>query len=270
VSINSDQSLQYTPGPEFHGRDTFTYQLTNSGDLSATVEIRDLAKLMAGNYAGLTVSDPVLPSNSGFMRVKIASKGSLSGQLQYAGVSYVLRGALNLEGHYSQTIPRPHSTPLVLTFSKDDTLLSGSISESGEGGSTVAITAKKSSFTKTNPFPFPGKYSVKLPLQTASDDAALPHTSAVAILKVNTLGVSRLTGKLGDRTPVSVSGLITDENQLPFYTGLYRNKSSDKGSLFGNIQFQSVEALRSSLDSSIGTGHRLRNYFRPGLRRPSA
>ncbi|MDB6171924.1 MAG: hypothetical protein JWL59_1235 [Chthoniobacteraceae bacterium] len=250
VSINSDQSLQYLPGRKFTGSDSFIYTISDGHGASADamVEIHNVPVKSGGRYVGLVLSEPLLHGQSGYINATLTTKGTLTGQLQFAGANYVLKGVVSSEGKYAQIIQRPHLNPLFLSLStgSDAALLSGFISESEAAGNRASIVAKKSSFTKAAPCRLPGIYTALLQPDESAEKSEEPRTSGYATIQINALGIARTVGRLGDGTPISVGSLVCDEMELAFYTGLYGKKPNERGSLFGNVRFELISDIQQA------------------------
>ncbi|MDB6154784.1 MAG: hypothetical protein JWL90_3237 [Chthoniobacteraceae bacterium] len=247
VSINPDQSLQYSPGANFHGLDTFTYTISNQvgGFSTAMVEVRDTsyipeptAKLKAGNYVGLALAGPVFHEKSVYIRVTLTKSAAFSGHLQYAGESYPIKGSIRNGNSYTAAIGPLKKPTLYVNFAQKEnngSALSITISNLG-----LTFDALASSFTKEAPCTLPGRFTATLPLEAAFSDPAIPQAAGYGLITLNRLGVARLTGKLGDGRPVSLASIVSAQYELPLYTGLYAGKTSSKGSLFGNIKFHTA------------------------------
>ncbi|MDB6154782.1 MAG: hypothetical protein JWL90_3235, partial [Chthoniobacteraceae bacterium] len=252
VSINSDQSLQYLPGRKFTGSDSFIYTISDGHGASADamVEIHNVPVKTGGRYVGLVLSDPLLHGQSGYINATLTSKGTLTGQLQFAGANYVLKGVVSSEGRFVQTLHRPNLIPLYVSLSTSSGAapLTGFISESliDEAVNAANIVAKKSSFTKAAPCRLPGIYTALLQPDEGVDKSKEPHISGYASIQINALGIARTVGRLGDGTAISVGGLVCDEMELAFYTGLYGKKPNEKGSLFGNVRFELISDIQQA------------------------
>lgn len=252
VSINPDQTLNYSPGPHFKGSDRFTYSIApGPTDLStATVEVRYFKKLAPGNYVGLLLSEPALHEKCGYIRVTLTNTGGFTGRLQYGRASYPLKGKLSdfaPATSYALRVIPPAKPPFLVDFavmSIEGYPLRVTITDNDGANVMASVDARRLAFTKSTPCTFAGKYTAALSLDTELTDLTLPTAPGSVAIKISLQGVSRIVGKLGDGRAVSVAGLVDDKNKLPFYSGLYGNKRSVTGSILGNIGFEMVDGIR--------------------------
>ncbi|MDB6170797.1 MAG: hypothetical protein JWL59_108 [Chthoniobacteraceae bacterium] len=247
VSIKSDLTIQYSPGSNFTGSDTFTYTIPDGlgGFSTATVKILGDSIVTPGTYVGLALSNSPLHETGSYLRATVTKTGVMSGRLQYAGYSFAVKGSLAFGNTVTMSIQPPGQPLLSVNFSAGE--MGGApikvvaYHQTGATAPVVEFEAHHSPYSRTSPWDLPARYTATLSLETNSSDPALPKAAGYAAIIINRLGAARVVGKLGDGTPISVEGLVDDTRQLPFYTGLYGRNSGSKGSIFGKINFQTLE-----------------------------
>ena len=93
---------------------------------------------------------------------------------------------------------------------------------------TESVTAGRDNFSKKGTAaPQAGSYTMAL-TGTAS---GLPQGIGYASVLVDTGGHARASGKLGDNTPFSASGVLSDAGSWPFYAPLYHSGGYVRGTL---------------------------------------
>ncbi|MDB6171438.1 MAG: hypothetical protein JWL59_749, partial [Chthoniobacteraceae bacterium] len=94
VSINSDLTLQYSPGRNFSSSDTFTYTIPDGlgGFSTATVKVLGDSTVTPSaypsSYVGVALSNPALHETGAYLRATVTKTGAFTGRLQYAGYSF--------------------------------------------------------------------------------------------------------------------------------------------------------------------------------------
>jgi Divergent InlB B-repeat domain len=184
------------------------------------------------SYHGLFyVPNDASVESSGSFSASVTSAGAYSVRFGLGAANYVLAGEFSpVTGAASKSIPRrgmsPINVQLQLDFSNGP--ITGSISD---GAWTADLVANPSIYSRTNPAPQAGKYTLLFP---GSDNvSAQPGGNGYSSVTVNTLGNISLSGALGDGTPFISSSVVASEGRWPFYVSLY----GGKGSILGWLSF---------------------------------
>ena len=112
--------------------------------------------------------------------------------------------------------------------------LTGTISD---GTWTADLLANNAVYTKANPAPQAGKYTLLIP---GSENAATqPGGNGFGAVTVSDLGAITFSGTLGDGTRVTASSVVSHDGQWPFYVSLY----GGKGSILGWLSFTNDGAI---------------------------
>ena len=145
--------------------------------------------------------------------------------------------------------------------SAGDSLLTGTITADG---AVLDIAATRGAFTKSNPTPVAGKYTLAFPPDPTQPDPALyPQGHGYAVVKVDATGKVRAAGQLGDGQGFSIGGAFTNDDRWAVYTHPYGRKMN-KGLLSGVIAFD--DADDPAIDELRGT---LR-WIKPAMNGPYA
>jgi List-Bact-rpt repeat protein len=184
---------------------------------------------VAGVYQGLFYdSNGVAHASSGFFDGKVTDQGGFSAKLRSGSNKDPVSGRFTAAGFFSNSIPRknldPISVVLQLNLSGGDVITGQLITSNG----TAQLTAPRAGYSKNNPAPQAGKYTLLLP-----GNGEVGH--GFGAVTVNTAGKVSLSGKLGDGTSASQKAILSGAGEWPFYLSLY----SGKGSILGWLSFVS-------------------------------
>jgi len=129
-------------------------------------------------------------------------------------------------------IERRRANPLNLNFylgaSNETDLVLGSISD---GIWSASLYGERIGlFSRTNPAPYAGSYTLAIPGYTTSSNSLGNGFSAV---HVSTNGIVRFTGDLADGTKITHSSAVSSSGMWPFYVPLY----SGNGLIIGWLTF---------------------------------
>jgi hypothetical protein len=181
----------------------------------------------AATYSGL-FSEPgnVQLISSGSIAIKTTTAGTYSGTLLLGGKRFSFSGHFNADGSATNTIPRAGSPSLtfVLQSSTDNAQINGTLTD---GNWIADAHAIRSVFSKTNPTPLAGRYTLIIP--GTNDDAALPGGDGYGTVTMTSAGQIKLKGVLADGTKISQSATLSSDGQWPFHLSLY----SGAGEIFG-------------------------------------
>jgi hypothetical protein len=197
---------------------------------------------VVGTYRGLFyVANDAAVESSGSFVASVTSSGAFSAKLRLGAVGHSYAGKFSLTGVALKSIPRQGLSPITVQLQLDlsNGPMTGTISD---GTWTADLVANPDIYSKTNPAPQAGKYTLLIP---GSDNAsAQPGGNGFGAVTVDTSGHVSLSGTLGDGTPVTSSSVVASQGQWPFYVSLY----GGKGSLLGWLSFTNDDGISGPID----------------------
>ena len=182
---------------------------------------------IAGTYAGIFYdTNTVTQPGSGFFSAKLSTKGTFSATILIEGGSYRFSGSFSSQGTSSNYISRTfNSISVQLSLDSANGEIAGELSATQWKSH---LTAYRSAFSKTQPAPLAGQYT--LCLIPGGDGSALqPGGIGFGSATVSPAGTIKFAGTLGDGTTASQSAFVSKEGLWPFYISLY----SGTGALLG-------------------------------------
>jgi hypothetical protein len=237
-----------------------TYSFTLSSDRTLVANfVPNPFTAVAGNYAGLfydTNSGSVTVSNAGYFTAKVTASGSFSASLQESDATVSFSGQFSPGGLW-QTNSIKGAPGLSASLRLN---LSGGNEIAGMIGNalwTAEVTANRSVYSKANPAPWAGQYT--LVISGSLDFADLPGGNGAAAVTVSALGAITVSGTLGDGSTVTESTFVSEQGQWPLYSSLY----SKKGLMLGWLTFTNDVAETNDLEGTVawikpgGTGTKL-------------
>jgi hypothetical protein len=263
LQLESVQTLTATAGKNYVFSNWVNgagIEVTNSKILKFTVEsnlvltanfVTNPFFAVAGNYAGLfynTNEDGITVSNAGYFTANVkptVNGNAFTAKLQQGAKSYPLSGQLSLNGGWGTHSVK--GTPgwgvgLQLDLGGRDEI-TGQISNSVW---TAQVRATRSHYSRTQPAPETGQYTLIIP---GSDDPAdLPAGHGAAAVNVSPAGVVTVNGVLGDGTVLSQSTFVSKDGQWPLFASPY----SKKGILIGWMTFTNNTATTNNLEGVVG------------------
>ncbi|HEY2343178.1 MAG TPA: Ig-like domain-containing protein, partial [Chthoniobacteraceae bacterium] len=246
ATVNSDQTVTYTPGAAFAGTDSFVYTISNGqGTSSATVSIVDPMLAGQGTYRGLILNSSPTAANTGSIQVTVQPTGKFTGKTKIGSTTVSFSGTFDANGNATVTIPEANANPMILTLQLDGTTgaLTGSISQ----GTTLnsSISANQTPYSASNPAPQAGAYTVLLPASTLlPTSGSAPDGNGYGRLTVAAAGTVTFSGKLGDGTALSFSGNVSNDGTISIYSSLY----SGTGFIAGTVTFESITTAGNESD----------------------
>jgi hypothetical protein len=189
---------------------------------------------VAGNYQGLfSDNNGITVQSSGLFNATVKNNGAFSAKLQLMGKTYSRSGQFSLDGTYSNSIPRTGLSPLSLQLQLDlnGRTIGGLISD---GAWTAQLLANRAFYSKANPAPQQGNYTLLLPGAEESEQS--PGGDSFGTVKVDSSGNVTFTGTLADGTKISQKSFISQSGDWPFYGSLYAGKGLASGWLTFNSQ----------------------------------
>ena len=184
-----------------------------------------------GTYHGLFyVTNSPAEESSGSFTATVTGAGAYSARLRLGTGSYSCSGHFSLAGAALKSIPRPGLSPITVQLQLDLTNgpMTGAISD---GTWTADLVADPAVYSKANPAPQAGKYTLLLPGGTNA--STQPDGNGFGAVTVNDLGNVTFSGILGDGTPVTSSSVVSSQGSWPLYISVY----GGKGSIIGWLSF---------------------------------
>lgn len=197
-----------------------------------------------GAFVGLIDSNPFAVATTGIASVTVTPTGNYTAKLRHGGKKFTVKGKFGPTG----VAPRvPFS--VVPELSLDLTIdingngdIHGDIMDGSEA-IVADFDAVRSLYSKTTPFPRPGKYNFALipPVLAVGETAATrPLGFSNGSIVLNTKGGALLIAKLADGLPIVISGVLIPGvggvDTLPCYLPLYNKR----GLLHGTLTFPAV------------------------------
>lgn len=224
----------------------FSFVMENGMTLTANFVPNPFAETK-GTYYGLIQSATPSNEGSGFIKIKTTRKGTFSGKITLGGKNYSLRGKFNGDGSFTGSHSRSDLVvDLLLHLDDNSDQITGSITD---GTFSSTLTADRLIFSKENPAPETGRYTIVIP--SNPEEPGSPQGNGFGILKVDASGKTRVSGSLADGTKFSQSAAISKTGDWPFYSALYKRQ----GSVSGAVTFRDQPGV-SDLDGTV-------NWFRP-------
>lgn len=227
--------VSYTPGKTFTGRDTFTYTISAGGaeTATATVTVTNPFLALRGSFSTLVTGTG--GGAVGTLDATLTAGGVITGKLDIAGKSFVLRGSAGFDGVFTQTFKRlPAPTPsLVLTLAFDiNSDLDASLSGGVTGDPTAyTIAAGSVGLTALPPGVLAARYTLLLPDDATPEN---PRGFGWAAGSLTKLGKLTLAGRLGDDTPFTAAATLNAADLAVLYVPLY---TKPKGEISGALAF---------------------------------
>ncbi len=186
---------------------------------------------VVGAYHGLFyVTNDAAEESSGSFIATVTKTGAFSAKLRLGAGSYSYSGEFSVTGAASKSIPRPGLSPITveLQLGLTNGPLTGAISD---GTWTADLVADVAVYSKANPAPQAGKYTLLIP--GSENASAQPGGNGFGAVTLSDSGTVTFSGILGDGTPVTSTSIVSSEGQWPFYASLY----GGKGSILGWLTF---------------------------------
>lgn len=238
TTLAVDGSFSYTPFPGFNKTpvDSFTYQVqiasdSGNGTRATTVHVSTYAAA-AGRY----VSHLTDSSNNivGFLDVTIGAAGSWTAKVRNGGLQHSLRGTVAADGKFVVTgKPKITATMRVTLLPTGEKEVSATIVN---GTNTMTGVAVRTPFHKL--LPAPAAVTTLLELPIVSSTGTAPTVMGTATLRLSKLGVASISGKLGDKTSFSSSGLALTRPGggwvFPIFSIVYKYPP---GMVYGTLEY---------------------------------
>lgn len=251
VTAGPGNTLVYTPGRNYRGTDSFTYTVTD-GALSdtATVFVQDYYQATLGDYNGLVTNITPINSNTGLLTLRVGKRSSYTGTLQLGGLRYRFKGAFDISGNSVINVNRPRLTPVAISLYLNP--FRGAVE-----GTVFVDNYRSTSVAKRNPYnvrsnqtPHYGKYNVVL---NPAAGPNVPLGNGYLTFNIAKNGLVRVTGKLSDNRPFTVSAYLAVDGTFPLYNGLYANNLTQRGSLGGLVTLENPNTASDGNLAATGT-----------------
>jgi hypothetical protein len=246
------------------GSGTVSYSVTansSGGARTGTIDVEGktftvtqqslvFGSFLLGTYNGL-VFDSNSPSqaSSGFISLALNKTGAFAARLTMAGQRSTFKGVFDPSGNATNTVPRKNLSSLnvilhVLTETNETDQIVGTVSD---GVFTSDLLADLAVFTRINPCPWAGRYTLVLE-PVDNSDPTVPQGFGYGTLNVSTTGSGQMSGVLGDGTKIKGVVPVSGYGTWPLYASLYKNQ----GSCLGLISFATNDTLSATV-----------NWFKP-------
>ena len=216
---------------------------------------------LSGTYNGLAIQTNA-PSHpgSGSIQLVLSKTGTFAANLTLGGVRSAFKGQFDDSGNATNTVTRPGSNSLQVTLHLDVTggtdQITGTVSDSTF---TSQLLADRAVFSRTNPCPWVGTYTIVL-APPAGNDPTIPQGYGCGTLTVAATGGGKLGGVLADGTKIAANVPVSKHGTWPLYDALYKNQ----GACVGWVTFDTNDTLEATVDwflPSLPTSH----YFPAGF-----
>jgi uncharacterized repeat protein (TIGR02543 family) len=185
---------------------------------------------VGGTYQGLFYdTNGVTPPGSGFFSALVNTNGTFTAKFQQGLKSFPVAGQFSLTGGwFTNALKAWSNTAIGLQLD----MTGGNVLQGGltNAAWTAQLRANRALFSKTNPAPQAGKYTLVIP---GANSPAPPGGDGFGALTVDTSGNVTFNGTLGDGTSVTPSAIESAHGQWPFYVSL----DSGNGMLLGWLAF---------------------------------
>lgn len=197
-----------------------TFTLASNMVLQASF-IPDPVYLSSGSYSGLFAeSAGVQVSSAGSFTAKLTRSGSYSGSVKLAGGRYPISGKITFQCQATNRIKRGTNV-LTLVFQTDQ--VGHLFGQLAQDSWLAPLEANRAAiFTKTNPAPQTGQYTLLLP--GSPGDPIIPEGTGYGTVKVSAAGLASFAGTLADGTKISQSIALSADGLCPAYFSLYAGK----------------------------------------------
>ena len=253
-TITPTGTLTFQPSTYVNGTTTVSVRLKDNGqystghtNTSSTVTFQiivapDQVRALKGVYSGLFYeTNSVTHQSSGYFTFTMAVTRAFSGKVLVDGGAYAYTGAFDASGVARVTVPRIAKAPLTMSLALDP--VNGTDQVTGEvsdGTWTAALLGDRGIYSKTNPAPQLGRYTIAMPGVRGARQT--PAGDSYGLVTVDYLGVARISGVLADGTGFSQATRISKNGEWPFYASRYAGLGSAIGWLtFTNSTTNSIE-----------------------------
>ena len=206
-------------------------------------------------YSGMFYeTNGVTIASCGYVSASVTAKGSYSARLALAGRTYSFSGKLDAAGNATAAVARSGAAPLTIHLRLDvasGNQIQGTVTSSGW---TADLLADRQVYSKRNPAPQAGNYTLLIP-------GVLPGTTApggdgIGTVKVDVSGNVQFSGTLADGTRITQKSTLSKQGIWPFYTALY----GGRGVVASWMQFGTNAELAGQLLWLKSVGASVKSY----------
>jgi hypothetical protein len=205
-----------------------------------------------GTYNGLiTDQTNQLYTRSGYLSLKLASSGALSGQMIIGGVTYSIKSQVGAAGQVEIPLLGGSPKQQIMTAAMQFDLTGGSGQVNGTlsdarvvNGAQLPATwvsalsgDRTGFFTRTNPAPQAGPYTL---LFTGGDGVTVPAGWGYATVKVDALGNVQMSGFLAEGTSIGQKTTVSRDGRWPLFAKL---SSAGNVSVVGWMYFTNLPLI---------------------------
>ena len=228
--------------PESNGSDT-PWADNRAGIYDGLLREASDGTTLVGAIEKLTVSRPK-PGAAG---------GSLSGRLRWQGRNVTLRGAFDADGRMAINLPQRSGGVIVGELRLQQTTaghgrIEGSLSWNGLNAQATLTHSPYHARLNPAPASLVGRYNVLIPSQIDWPTQA-PTGDGWAALTVSTAGLVKVTGRLGDGTPLTETAYVSTEGEFSLFAELYRS-TPQRGQIGGRWVVREVAGV-SDMDGQL-------------------
>jgi hypothetical protein len=169
----------------------------------------------------------------GIVSIVLNGNGTFTAKFSLNGVRYRIKGTLDGSGEFTGEKSTKEGTLEITLFLDVDDAESGISGTVAVDGNLLTFVAAPGSSEQT-PAAEEGSHTLLLPSNPPGTDARpYPVGHGYAILNVKASGAVRAVGQLGDSTPFSTGGIVTESHEW----GLYLRPYDNDGLLAGILRF---------------------------------
>lgn len=211
---------------------TITFQMAANLTLNATF-VANPFLTRNGTYAGILEGTPGGHEGSGIVIASINKTGVCSGKVTLGAKAYSFKLTLAPDGVFrSVSIPRKNLPPIELVVALDTggatPLLAGGLSIGDELHADIDAARAMSDVSS-----IAGYYTAVMPTEEVPHAGGeIPDGSGFGAFTVKKNGRTSFVGRMGDGTPVTHAGFITDGFGWSLYAPLYSKGGSVSGGIF--------------------------------------
>ena len=206
----------------------------------------------AGVFSGFLKDNGSGDQSGALENVKLTATGAISGKIWINGTRYSFRGIVDANtGQVQLSLPRKDLPDVTVALqlaladgTTDGFALTG---QANEDGTLFDIDAqRRPDYSKLDPAPETGVYTVAMRAPTGTDPALEPGGDGYGSIKVRETGVSTGRMVLADGTKATLAGHTSRSGEWSVHRSLYGNRGFIAGKLF----FRDVVGV-SDLDGDL-------------------
>ncbi|HUI05409.1 MAG TPA: PKD domain-containing protein [Verrucomicrobiae bacterium] len=200
---------------------------------------------LLGTYNGLAIqTNEPTHASSGSLQLVASKTGSFAAKLFLGGKKAAFKGQFDASGNATNRVvsmgPSPVLVILHLDLACGTDQITGTISD---GVFTSEVLADRAVYSRANPCPWVGKYTLLL-VPPEGVDPGLPQGYGHGTLAVAATGGGKLSVVLSDGTKIKGDLPVSKHGTWPLYDGLYKNQ----GACIGWVMFGTNDALEATVD----------------------